>query len=659
MKTLTQHEKLLSKLSELYEVEQNNIGLIEPRAYDISAQFVTVPELQSMPDKTKVMLQGELSNFRVKSPGRFTFIYADFIDKSGIKQICQWVSSNKAAHSKMLNIHNDVKNKSVQIIASITSFMGNDGRIIFLSNPKYDEIIEQNSSGVIMPSPVYQLKGSTKAHEFKKGIQLTLKDAGANKYALPAEVEKKLSLPSLYESLQYIHGYRGVNADNIEQFLNKETVHHKRVRAEKIYRILKRLQSDKTAGKSKKFFYNKNELRELEDSLPFTLTNEQKKALGKMFGIIKNGTFKTMLLQGDVGSGKTAVSMFLSYTICRNNAQVAVLAPSAVLAKQLFDEYCNFLTPCGIEVVFLAGKTTKKQRDAIQKKVSKNNNIIVIGTTAVNNLEFNNLGLVIVDEEQKFGVDAKRALLKSTQDLPYLLYMSATPLPRSIQSSIYGNYEVIKIAAKPEGRSEVKSKIITKQSETEQLLNFIEEEGRKGRVSLIVAPSISSGELASIEKITSICEQRFPKDFFRVIHGQLKEKEIEKNIQDYRGGEFPLMIATSMVEAGFSHPELSCVVVTGPDRFGLSQLHQMRGRAGRRAGLKGYMGLWMLDYNYKPKVFERLSYFCKENDGFKLANQDLKNRGSGDLIGKAQSGGELNFVEYADEVEAILEVLDA
>lgn len=360
-----------------------------------------------------------------------------------------------------------------------------------------------------------------------------------------------------------------------------------------------------------------------------------------------------MLLQGDVGSGKTAVSIFASATVSQSQHQVAVLAPSAVLAKQLYDEYYTLLQPLGIEVYLLSGKTTKKQRDSLQKKIDKDPGAVVVGTTAVNNLEFNNLGLVIVDEEQKFGVEAKRALLKDVNNLPYIIYMSATPLPRSIQSSIYGNFEVIKIAAKPSGRLEVKGKMIENYESACKLLDFIEAEAKEGRTSLIIAPSISSGELASIEKIEQICLDRFGDSFFKSIHGNLKEKEIQANIQAYRDGEFSLMIATSMVEAGFSHPNLSVVVITGPDRFGLSSLHQIRGRAGRSQGLRGYCALWPLDFKLKPKAYERLDYFCAHYDGFDLANRDLQLRGSGDLTGRAQSGGEINFVEYADEVELI------
>ena len=237
--------------------------------------------------------------------------------------------------------------------------------------------------------------------------------------------------------------------------------------------------------------------------------------------------------------------------------------------------------------------------------------------------------------------------------------MSATPLPRSIQSSIYGNYKIIKIATKPKGRLSVLTKIIQNQLSVNKLLTHIENESKEGRASLIVAPSIAAGEMASIRKIEQICNERFEFSFFKSIHGQLTEKEIEKNIESFKRGEFPLLIATSMVEAGFSYENLSTVVITDPERFGISQLHQIRGRTGRKAGLQGYCALWNLTLKYNTKVYDRLTYFCREFDGFMLANNDMLNRGSGDLIGKAQSGGEINFIEYADDVELILKEIDS
>lgn len=651
-------QKTVDKIMDQYDLpSHHDIPLLIPRAYDLAAREITINEIYSLPDKTKVMLRGSLVNFRIKERGKISIIYADLLDYAGRKQICQWISSGRGAYGKMKALESELLGKETQIVASVYSYTSGNNRMVFLKEPKCD-IIKRTYDKTKIPVPIYQLKGTTKIYEIRKAIELTIKHASENKYSLPKNIEQSLGLMPLQDALSVIHGFEPISNEDFKDFEFNNSVYHQRVRMERIFRVLKKLKNDRSSGKSPIIIYDKEKMRELEKSLPFTLTVDQKKALGKIFKIFKRGEFKTSLLQGDVGSGKTATAIFASFSILEEGYQVAVLAPSAVLATQLFEEYKELLKPYDIKVHLLAGKTTKKTRTAIEKSLKKDEKVVVIGTTAVNNLSFSKLGLVIVDEEQKFGVEAKRALLKNKNNLPYVIYMSATPLPRSLQSSIYGNYEVIKIEAKPQGRLPVKSKIIEDQNSAWKLLEFIKKEAEEKRVSLIIAPSISSGEMASVEKIEGICRQHFGENFFKTIHGQMKEKEIEKNIKDFRAGDFPLMIATSMVEAGFSHPDLSTVTIVGPDRFGMAQLHQMRGRAGRRSGLQGYCALWHLDFSLSPGARERLEYFTAHYDGFDLANKDMKTRGSGDLIGTSQSGGEINFIEYAEEVELLKSYVD-
>lgn len=507
---MTENEKLLEKICTIYDTRIHNIALIEPRAYDITAKPSKIANLSSLPDKTKVMVRGRLSNFRVKSAGRFTFIYADLHDEHHNRQICQWASSNKASHSKMMILQNESNNETLQVVGSITSFIRNGERVIFLSNPKFEKILSKDSSCSLMPSPVYTLKNNTKHFEIKNSIKLTLEKASLDKYAMSYEIEKKLNLPTLLDSLRHIHGFVSISEEQQESFIENSSIYHKRIRYEKIYRILKRLNSDSGSGKSPVIHYNKESLSLLEGTLPYSLTIDQKKVLGEIFEI------------------------FAAYTALLSNKQVVVMAPSNVLVTQLFDEYSHVLKDTPFEVLLVTGKTTKKQKEKFQNKINTDVPCVIVGSTAINNLQFNNLGLVVIDKEQKFDIDAKRALLRDPYNLPYMLYMSATPLPRSIQSSIYGNYKIIKIAAKPKGRLSVLTKIIQNQLSVDKLLTHIENESKEGRASLIVAPSIAAGEMASIRKIERICNERFEFSFFKSIHGRLTEKEIEKNIESFK-----------------------------------------------------------------------------------------------------------------------------
>jgi ATP-dependent DNA helicase RecG len=644
-------QKLIKKVQSLYDLPFDTVALLLPRAYDVSAQETSLNNLVNFPEKSKVMARGTVINFRVKHSRRMSFVYADMYDIEGNKQILQWASSAKAANVKMRALQQEALNKRLQVAGAITSFEGREGKVVFISNPKLEEI-ESVDIPALLPSPVYELKSGIKPHEVRSVVKEAIAFCDVDPLAMPKIVEERMQIPPLKNALSYVHGLKGVEKEDLEEFVNFESKHHQRARYEMIWRTLKKIKESKMSGVSPQIYYDRTEMRSLEASLPFELTIDQKSALGSIFKRFSSGEFKRILLQADVGAGKTVLSIFLAFSVVKSSYQVAVLAPSTVLAKQLYEEYKKFLEPMGVTIEFAAGVLTKKERTRIQKILDKDEPCIVLGTTAVNGFEFKNLGLLIIDEEQKFGVTDKNKLLKGVL-LPYVLMMSATPIPRSIASGIYGGFEMIKLKTKPKGRLPVLTKVVRNEDSARKLFDLIEKEAREGRCSLIVCPSINSDEMASIETIVNICSNRFNDEFYTCIHGQLKEKEIIKNINDFREGKHSLLISTSMVDSGFSVPNLGVVVITGPERFGLSGLHQLRGRAGRSAGLQGYCALYPLNFFLKDKANERLEFFASNHDGFLLSAKDLKDRGSGDLTGKAQSQGQINFIEYEDEVKQI------
>lgn len=650
-------QKLVEKVNTLYDLPFETPALLLPRAYDISAQETTLTNLVNFPDKSKVMTRGTVVNFRVKNSGRMSFVYADLHDINGNKQILQWASSAKAAHAKMHALQQETTNCRLQVTGTITSFEGQEGRVVFVSNPKM-EAIETIDSPAMLPNPVYELKSGIKPFEIRSVVKEAIAFSDADVLSMPKLAEEALGLMPLKQALVYVHGLRGIDKEDLELFVNFESEYHQRVRYEMIWRTLKKIKELKMEGVSPQIYYNRSEMQSLEATLPFNLTIDQKSALGAIFEHFSSGIFKRILLQADVGAGKTVLSIFLSLAVVSSSHQVAVMAPSTVLAKQLFEEYRNILEPAGVIIEFAAGNLTKKTRTRIQKILDKEEPCIIIGTTAVNGFEFKKLGLLVIDEEQKFGVADKDKLLKG-EVLPYVLLMSATPIPRSIASGIYGGFEMIKLKSKPKGRLPVLTKIVRNEDSARKLFDLIEKEASEGRCSLIVCPSISSGEMASIEAMVNICSNRFEDEFYTCIHGQLKEKEISEKIDAFREGKHALLISTSMVDSGFSVPNLGVVVIAGPERFGLSGLHQLRGRAGRSAGLQGYCALYPLNFFLKDKANERLGFFAKNHDGFLLSAKDLKDRGSGDLTGKAQSQGQINFIEYENEVKRVQNYIGA
>lgn len=632
-------------------------AFILPKGYDSSFKKTSIDDAKKYTDGSKVHLYGVVSNFRIKTTGKFANIFADL--KFGESKIMlQWPSSVEKSSFKKIKLEETYLGKNCNIYGSITSFGTNENRCTYISKIIQKESSEEENedSGVLIP--VYELKKQTKPYELSKAIKDAIVYADKDILSMPNNVEKNLNLPSLKESLEIVHCLVKTNI-NQEDMLQQKTIFHKRIKMELLWRTLIMLDEDNLEEPSFLINYKKEDMLDLEEFLNVKLTNEQKIAIGKVFKIFQGQKFKRTLLQGDVGSGKTFVSIFTSYAVIKNGFQVAVIAPSSILAKQLFEEYEKSLGKKGIKVFFANSSSTKKEKQKIQTEISSGDPCVVIGTTTINSFDFKNLALVIVDEEQKFGVAAKDALIhKESEFKPYQILMSATPIPRSLASAMFGNVEVATIKAKPEGREPVKTKIITDHSESIKLFEFIKSEAIQGRKALAVVPSIDSEDMASGEKVLTMCQDYFGNDFVKLINGKMSEKEIVSVVDDFKSSKINFLIATSMVDAGFSDPSISTVIIFDPDRFGLSQLHQIRGRGGRSSGLKSYCALYPLNFELKDKALDRLTFFSKNLDGFLLANEDLKFRGSGNLVGNKQSGGgDVDFIENFEDVLLLKEEL--
>lgn len=387
-------------------------------------------------------------------------------------------------------------------------------------------------------------------------------------------------------------------------------------------------------------FKNKDILKSIKESLPYELTKDQSTAIDKMVNIINSGKRLNSLLQGDVGCGKTIVSLLLSALSAKNGYQASVIAPTEVLAKQHFDDFSKTLEPFGINVGYLVGSTKTRDKKSIYKGLSEGSIDIVVGTHALlqDKVEFKNLGLLIVDEQHKFGV-SQREKLEKLNKTPHVVTMSATPIPRTLSMAMFGaGIEVITINEKPAGRKPIITQIMKNDSEVN---NFMLEEIRKGHQCYVVCPLIdesSTEKMANVESVTKAVEKikkwfsKYPTIKISDISGKMKKKDIEFEINKFKNNESQILISTTIVEVGVNVPNSTVMVLKNSERFGLAQAHQLRGRVGRGSA-QGYMILQTsIEDEKKAKIL------VNNSDGFEISKEDMKLRGTGDFLGTKQSG---------------------
>jgi ATP-dependent DNA helicase RecG len=387
-------------------------------------------------------------------------------------------------------------------------------------------------------------------------------------------------------------------------------------------------------------------IKEITDKLPFELTKDQKKAI---WGLLKNYSIKKSsknLIFGDVGSGKTMVALIVNYVLLKMGYQSVIMAPTSLLAKQHYNEAIELI---GEKYVFLIhSKSKKKEKDAILKVLSEKKPCIIYGTSSVNSLEFTNLKSLFIDEEQKFGVATKEKLQHLYKN--HIGYMTATPIPRTLASSMYSDFKIHKIEEKPAMQKERKTKISYKLSNEE--IAAISNKMRNGEQMLVIVPAIASNDLVSAKSALIKYKKLFPEFKIDTINGRMTATNIEKNTESFMSGEINILVATTMVDAGFSNKNLSFVFIENAERFGLAQMHQIRGRCGR-AEKQGYCYLVPLSENLKELTRERLHSLVNSENGFELSMKDIELRGSGDLRGSQQTGSDVNMLDWLEEIEEI------
>lgn len=505
---------------------------------------------------------------------------------------------------------------------------------IDLTSPVFDEIEKKNNTGKIIP--LYPLTFSLSQNTIRKIIENGLKDVeedGGLKETLPQYILNEYKLEEINKAIETVHFPK--------EFADFEIARKRFVFEELLSTQLALLQLKNSNLKDHKgiSFSKDAHMSDVINSLPFNLTKAQLRVLEEIDKNMEQDKSMNRLLQGDVGSGKTVVAMISAYKAVKSRYQVAVLAPTAILATQHLENFQKILEKFDIRCELLISGITKKKKTEILEKLQNGEIDILIGTHAMleENVTFKNLGLVVTDEQHRFGVKQRTTMAQKGEN-PDVLVMSATPIPRTLALILYGDLDISVIDELPPNRKKIETFAVTKALE-DRVNNFVRKQVDEGRQAYIVCPLVEESEENDLQSVISLYEkcktEVFPNYRIEYIHGKMKQKEKDDIMERFKNGEIDILISTTVIEVGVDVPNSSIMVIEDAQRFGLAQLHQLRGRVGRGE----YQSYCILKYEGKGKnTRERMKIMTQTNDGFVISQKDLELRGSGDFFGTNQHG---------------------
>lgn len=532
----------------------------------------------------------------------------------------------------------NVQNKIVKVVIFNRAFLkpniiiGKEVTIIGKYNPKNETIVATNirlgNLNKVEIEPVYHLCKGITSKQMNSFIKKALGVVKENNN-IPKELISKYNLMSEDEAVRIIHNPKDENS--LKTAL-------KTLKYEEIFTYMKNIKLLKKKNEIHKDVYKKevslNMVHDFINSLPFKLTIDQEKIAFKMLDEICGDTLMNRLLQGDVGSGKTIVAFIISYALYTGGYQTSFMAPTEVLARQHYKNACDLFKDTNFKVGLLTGKMTLKEKRKVYEKIEKNEIDMLIGTHALisDKVVWNNLGLVITDEQHRFGVNQRQTLKNKGLNVEVLM-MSATPIPRTYALTIYGDTDTSSIKTKPSGRIPVITKV-KKEDEIKDVLEGIYKALKNQNQVYVIAPMIEENDDSNYANVYDL-KHKFNLAFknynVEVLHGKMTNEEKEKVMDEYAKGNIDILISTTVIEVGVDVKNATVMVIFDADRFGLSTLHQLRGRVGRNS-LQSYC------YLISDKDTKRLKIMEEENDGYKISEADFKLRGQGDLFGSRQSG---------------------
>jgi len=605
-----------------------------PYKYIDRTRFHNISEVR--PDQAYIQVKGKIRSFELLGEGRKQRLSAVFFDETGSMDLV-WFQGIKYIRENLL------PGKTYVVFGKPSVF---SGRVNIIHPEVEDKTSEQFKTGVLQAfyNTTEKLKKRFLNTSALNKIQynLALQIQGKIYETLPPKVKDPLKLMDLKNALRQIHFPESTH------LLQKATF---RLKFEELFYIqLKILSLKHKRYEAFKGFvfssvgYNFNHF--YANNLPFELTGAQKKVIKEIRKDLGSGKQMNRLLQGDVGSGKTLVALMIALLAFDNGFQASLMAPTEILAIQHYNTIRKMLQGLGVNMALLTGSTKKSQRKIIHEQLESGELQLLIGTHALieDVVSFDKLGLVIIDEQHRFGVAQRAKLWKKNSGIPpHILVMTATPIPRTLAMTLYGDLEVSVIDELPPGRKPISTRHYY-ENRRKEVYQFIRSQIEGGRQAYIVYPLISESEkmdYKNLEDGYELMKQVFPRFKISMVHGRMKPAEKDAEMQLFKDGKTQIMVATTVIEVGVDVPNASVMVIESAERFGLSQLHQLRGRVGR--GAEQSYCLLMSSYKISNESRKRLETMVRTNDGFEIAEVDLQLRGPGDIEGTQQSGLGLNL----------------
>ena len=513
--------------------------------------------------------------------------------------------------------------------------------VLSVTNPSFEPLDNNyRLKGII---PVYTVKGAITQRVMSSAVKEALKRENIES-VIPYALQKKYQLSSLPKAYYDMH----FPATMPEQ---KEAA--TRIALEEYFKLIsafKIIKGDKQEVRQNQYTVTAKEVKEFALRFPFEFTDGQKQAVNDIFQNLRSPHRMNRLLQGDVGSGKTAVALCGIFMAVKSGYRAAYLSPTEVLAKQNYETLKKYFPE--YKVGYLSGALTAKEKREVKTALQKGELDIICGTHAIiqKDVKLSDLAFCVCDEQHRFGVAQRNALNEKGEGCDTLV-MSATPIPRTLSLIFYGDLDVTTVKDKPKAQKPISTSIIP-QSRYSDMLDYVESQVKEGRQAYFVAAKIEDdeGEMLSVNELYEDLKTRLPRVRFAMLHGKMKDKEKNAVMQDFKDGKYDCLVSTTVVEVGVDVPNATVMVIHNAERFGLSQLHQLRGRVGR-GEQKSYCFLLM--GNDTPVARERLQVLKNSTDGFQIAEEDLRLRGSGDFFGTRQSGKFLNEIrnlQYPVEV---------
>lgn len=498
-----------------------------------------------------------------------------------------------------------------------------------MTAPVYEKQGKERFVGKIVP--IYPLTANLSQNIVRGAMETALADAGKLTEYIPDFIREKYRLAELNFAMRNIHFPDDIESYNIARtrFVFEELL---------ILQLALNERREHNTDKAGRIFGDVKCIRDLTDTLPYELTGAQKRTINEICRDCMSGKQMNRLVQGDVGSGKTAVAAAAIFMAVKNGYQAALMAPTEILAQQHLASFCEMFKNHGITVELLTGSLKAKEKRESLEKISSGEADVVIGTHALirESVEFKNLGFVVADEQHRFGVEQRAKLMAKGED-PHMLIMSATPIPRTLALILYGDLDISIIDELPPGRKPVKTYSVGENLRN-RVYNFIAENISRGMQAYVVCPLVAETEKSDLENAEALAEKlklAYPNIRVGLVHGKMKGKDKDEIMSGFTKGEIDLLVSTTVIEVGVNVPNANVMAIENAERFGLSQLHQLRGRVGRG----GEQAHCILITNAEAEITKkRMDTMCESNDGFYISEQDLKLRGPGDFFGTRQHG---------------------